>query len=104
MNVVHTSCCGLDVHKKTVVACLIISVTKGEQRKEFRTFRTMMADLLALVEWLKTAKCTHVAMESTGVYWKPIFNVLEGQMEVLVVNAQHLKAVPGRHAGRRVDC
>jgi transposase len=101
MNVVHASCCGLDVHKKTVVACLIISVTKGEQRKEFRTFRTMMADLLALVEWLKTAKCTHVAMESTGVYWKPIFNALEGQMEVLVVNAQHLKAVPGRKTDMR---
>ncbi|HLZ59180.1 MAG TPA: IS110 family transposase [Ktedonosporobacter sp.] len=101
MNVIHPSCCGLDVHKKTVVACLIVSAAKGEQRKEFRTFRTMKADLLALVEWLKTAKCTHVAMESTGVYWKPIFNVLEGQMEVLVVNAQHLKAVPGRKTDMR---
>ena len=101
MNVVHACCCGLDVHKKTVVACLISSGTTGEQRKEIRTFSTMKADLLVLAAWLKAANCTHVAMESTGVFWRPIFHVLEGQMEVLVVNAQHLKAVPGRKTDLR---
>jgi transposase len=101
MNVVHACCCGLDVHKKTVVACLISSGTTGEQRKEIRTFSTMKADLLVLAAWLKAATCTHVAMESTGVFWRPIFHVLEGQMEVLVVNAQHLKAVPGRKTDLR---
>lgn len=101
MNVVHACCCGLDVHKKTVVACLIVSGANGEQRKEIRTFSTLKSDLQALLAWLKEATCTHVAMESTGVYWKPIFHVLEGQMEVLVVNAQHLKAVPGRKTDLR---
>ncbi len=96
MNVVYERCCGLDVHKKMLVACLILLGADGQRHKELRTFRTMMADLLALRDWLTAAGCTHVAMESTGVYWKPIYNVLDGQVEVLVVNAQHLKAVPGR--------
>jgi transposase len=64
--------------------------------KEIRTFRTMTADLLALADWLQEAGCTHVAMESTGVYWRPVYNLLEGQFELLVVNAQHIKTVPGR--------
>jgi len=93
---VYERCCGLDVHKKMLVACLILLGADGQRHKELRTFRTMMADLLALRDWLTAAGCTHVAMESTGVYWKPIYNVLDGQVEVLVVNAQHLKAVPGR--------
>ena len=101
MNVVHACCCGLDVHKKTVVACLIGSGANGEQHKQIRTFSTMKADLQALLAWLKAATCTHVAMESTGVFWKPIFRVLEGHLEVLVVNAQHLKAVPGRKTDLR---
>src|SRR5436305_4505392 len=96
MNVVYERCCGLDVHKKMLVACLILLGSDGHRHKELRTFRTMMADLLTLRDWLTAAGCTHVAMESTGVYWKPIYNVLDGQVEVLVVNAQHLKAVPGR--------
>src|SRR6266480_1903221 len=96
MNVVYERCCGLDVHKKMLVACLILLGADGQRHKELRTFRTMMADLLALRDWLTAAGCTHVAMESTGVYWKPIYNVLDGHVEVLVVNAQHLKAVPGR--------
>ena len=96
MDVVYTHCCGLDVHKKTVAACLITSTAGAEPVKEIRTFGTMTADLLALADWLQEAGCTHVAMESPGVYWRPVYNLLEGQFELLVVNAQHMKAVPGR--------
>lgn len=96
MDVVYTHCCGLDVHKKTVAACLITSTAGAEPVKEIRTFGTMTADLLALADWLQEAGCTHVAMESTGVYWRPVYTLLEGQFELLVVNAQHMKAVPGR--------
>ena len=92
MEVIYTHCCGLDVHKQTVVACLI--TPKG---KEIRTFGTMTESLLELADWLVANNCTAVAMESTGVYWKPIYNILEATgMEVLVVNAQHIKNVPGR--------
>lgn len=96
MEVVYTHCCGLDVHKKTVVACLLTAERNEPRHKEIRTFSTMTADLLALGDWLKAANCTVIAMESTGVFWKPIYNLLEGQFELLVVNAQHIKAVPGR--------
>ncbi len=96
MQVVYERCCGLDVHKKLVVACLIIITANGQRLKETRTFGTMTQDLLQMLDWLKAAGCTHVAMESTGVYWRPIFNLLEGEMTVLLVNAQHIKAVPGR--------
>lgn len=96
MDVLYPRCCGLDIHKKTVVACRILSTAGPEPLKETRTFRTMTADLLALADWLQEAGWTHVAMESTGVYWRPVYNVLEGQCELLVVNAQHSKAVPGR--------
>ncbi len=96
MRIEYERCCGLDVHKKTVVACLLLPDGPGGRQKQTRTFSTMTADLLALGDWLQQAGCTHVAMESTGVYWQPIFNLLEGQFEVLVVNAQHIKAVPGR--------
>lgn len=95
MQVIHECCCGLDVHKRTITACLLRCL-KGQWQKEIRQFTTMTADLLALADWLTQAGCTHVAMESTGVYWKPVYNLLEGQFELLVVNAQHLKAVPGR--------
>jgi transposase len=103
MEVVHRRCCGLDVHKKTVVACLLVTEDTGAVRSEVRTFGTMTAHLEALAAWLQAAGCTHVAMESTGVYWKPIWNVLEGQFELLLVNAQHIKAVPGRKTDVR-DC
>jgi transposase len=96
MDVVYARCCGLDVHKETVVACLLVSGERGRARKEVRTFGTMTAELLALGDWLAEAGCTHVALESTGVYWKPIWNVLEGQFTLLLVNARHVKAVPGR--------
>ncbi len=96
MEIVYTRCCGLDVHKRSVVACLLVPGPEGTPTKEIRTFGTMTHDLLALSDWLRAAACTHVAMESTGVFWKPIYNLLEGQFELLVVNAQHIKAVPGR--------
>jgi len=96
MQVVYEHCCGLDVHKKTVVACLITLTAQGQRYKEIRTFGTMTRDLLTLLDWLRAAGCTHVAFESTGVYWRPIFNLLEGEMTVLLVNAHHIKTVPGR--------
>ncbi len=96
MEVVYPRCCGLDVHKKMVVACLLVVGADGRLHKEIRTFSTMSADLLALADWLTAHGCTHVALESTGVYWKPIYNLLEGRFELLVVNAHHLKTVPGR--------
>lgn len=98
MEVVYESCCGLDVHAKTVVACLI---KKGH--KEIRTFSTMTEELLQLLDWLVKEGCTHVAIESTGVYWKPVFNVMEGVLTVILVNARHSKAVPGRKTDVR-DC
>jgi len=92
VEVVYERCCGLDVHKRSVVACAITP-----EGKEIRTFGTMTDDLVKLAEWIKSKGCTHVAMESTGVYWKPIYNILEmAEIETLVVNAQHMKAVPGQ--------
>lgn len=96
MQVVYQRCCGLDIHKKMVVACLLTLTESSQRQKEVRTFGTMTGDLLSLLDWLKEAGCTHVAFESTGVYWRPIFNLLEGEMTALLVNAQHIKAVPGR--------
>jgi transposase len=96
MDVVYTQCAGLDVHKKTVVAAIIVPDGQGGLHKETRTFGTMTVDLLALSDWLMGHGITHAAMESTGEYWKPVFNILEGNLEVLLVNAQHVKAVPGR--------
>ena len=103
MDVVYERCCGLDLDKRTVVACLIVPESGRVPRKEVRTFGTMTADLLALAEWLQAAGCTHVAMESTGVFWKPVYNLLEGQFTLLLVNAHHIKAVPGRKTDVR-DC
>jgi transposase len=71
-------------------------IEKGQRQKELRRFSTMTNELLVMKEWLKAAGCTHIAMESTGVYWKPIFHLLEGEFEIVLVNAQHMKAVPGR--------
>ena len=96
MDIVHTHCAGLDVHKKTVVPAIIVPDPMGGLHKETHTFGTMTADLLALSDWLMGQGVTHVAMESTGEYWKPVFNILENNFEVLLVNAQHIKVVPGR--------
>jgi transposase len=86
----------MDVHKKTVVACVLLTQEDGQVQRQVRTFSTMTADLLACLDWLEALQVEIVAMESTGVYWRPVFNLLEGQVKVLLVNAQHMKAVPGR--------
>jgi len=92
MDVVHERCCGLDVHKKMVVAC-----TLTPEGKEIRSFSTMTENLLEMVDWLQQHRCTHIAMESTASFWKPIYNLLESaDFQVLVVNAKHMKNVPGR--------
>ncbi len=103
MDVAYERCCGLDLHKRTVVACLIVPGPRGKPQKEVRTFGTMTTDLLALADWLQAAQCTHVAMESTGVFWKPVYNLLEDQFTLLLVNAQHIKQVPGRKTDAK-DC
>lgn len=96
MEVTYGHCAGLDVHKKTVVACCIVPGANSKDDRQIRTFSTMSQDLLALSDWLSTQGITHVAMESTGEYWKPVYNLLEANFTVLVVNAQHIKTVPGR--------
>ncbi len=103
MDVVYTHCCGLDIHKKLVVACLLTPGAHGQPQKEIRSFGTMTADLLELADWLRAAGCTHVAMEATGVYWQPLYNLLEEHFTLLLVNARHIKAVPGRKTDVR-DC
>lgn len=96
MEILYRCCCGMDVHKKFVVACLLRIDEQGEETRHMQRFETYTEDLLRLSDWLTSSGCTHVAMESTGVYWKPIYNLLEGHLELLVVNAHHIKAVPGR--------
>jgi transposase len=96
MDVVHSRCCGLDVHKQTVVACVLNSSQTGQLHKTVRTFGTLTDELLALGEWLTSEVVTHVVLEATGSYWKPVWNLLEGRFELLLINAQHIKAVPGR--------
>ncbi len=96
MEVVHRRCCGLDVHKKSVVACVVLSDPSGPPQREVRTFGTFTHEVLALADWLAEQQITHVALESTGVYWKPIWNLLEDRFALLLVNPRHIKAVPGR--------
>src|SRR3984893_16834449 len=96
MEVLHARCCGLDVHKDTVVACLRLA-SGARPITEVRTFDTTTASLLALSQWLTEFVCTHVAMEATGIYWKPIWSILsDGEFELLLANAAHVKNVPGR--------
>src|SRR5712671_4432427 len=89
MRVVHARCCGLDVHQKTVVACVVLTEADGSVQQQTRTFGTMTADLLALADWLSGLAVTAVALESTGVYWKPVFNLLEEGRTITLVNPQH---------------
>ena len=91
MRIVHDRCCGLDVHKKSVVACVITP-----ESQETRTFGATTGQLLELSDWLREQEVTHVAMEIPGVYWKPVYNLIEEEFTVWVVNAHHIKAVPGR--------
>src|ERR1041384_4680055 len=95
MDILHPCCAGLDVHKEKVVACVRKSQA-GKVRQEVRTFRTETNALLELADWLTGEGVSHVAMESTGVYWKPIWNLFEDLFELLLVNAEHIKKVPGR--------
>lgn len=103
MDVIYRSVCGLDVHKKTVVACRRRIQPGGKVEKEVKTFATTTAALLTLVTWMAEWQVSHAAMESTGVYWKPVWNILEGHVELLLVNARHLKIVPGRKTDVK-DC
>jgi len=96
MEVIHERCAGLDVHKCDVVACRLARDARGRSSRETRTFKTMTQNLLELSDWLSEAGVTHVAMESTGEFWKPIYYLLEGNFELLLVNARHIKTVPGR--------
>jgi transposase len=95
MELMHKRCAGLDVHQKTVVACARV-IEEGKVSKEVRTFDTTTTGLLELSTWLESAGCTHVAMEATGVYWKPVWHILEAKFELLLANAAHIKNVPGR--------
>lgn len=96
MQVVHERCCGLDVHKKAVAACTLVTQADGTVQRLVRTFSTMTAELLALAEWLGQLPITTVAMESSGIYWRPVYQLLEEGRTLLLVNPQHMKAVPGR--------
>src|SRR3954447_22641158 len=103
MEILYPCCAGLDIHKKTVVACLRRIGPTGEVQQDVLTFGTMTAELLALADWLAQAGVVQVAMESTGVYWKPVFHLLEDRFQVMLVNAQHIKQVPGRKTDVK-DC
>ena len=96
MEVLYSHCAGLDVHKDTVVAC-VRHLANGTPRREVRTFKTMTKELLALSDWLASEGCTHIAMEATGVYWKPVWHILsDGDFTLVLANAAHVKNVPGR--------
>ena len=99
MQVMYQRCAGIDVHLRFLVVCLL-RIEAGQQHKEVRTFRNETAELLALRAWLLQEGCTHVGMESTGVYWMSVYRRLEGFFELVVANAQHIKGVPGR----KTDC
>jgi transposase len=103
MEILYHCCAGLDVHKKTVVACIRRLGPDKQAEDLIRTFGTMTADLLELADWLAAHAVVHVAMESTGVYWKPVFHLLEDRFQILLVNAQHIKQVPGRKTDVK-DC
>jgi len=96
VSIIHPICCGLDVHKKQISACMITLDEAGKEQFEIKEFGTFTKDLIKLRDWLQLNECPIVAMESTGVYWRPVHNVLEGYMEVILVNARHIKNVPGR--------
>lgn len=95
LPLLYAACAGLDVHKATVVACVLLTAPSGKVQQALRTFATTTASLQELADWLSSQGVSHVAMESTGIYWRPVFNLLEGRFQVILVNAQHMKAVPG---------
>jgi transposase len=103
MDVINTRCCGLDVHKRTVVACVITPGPKRQPHKERRTFGTMTEDLVQLADWLEAQTVTHVGLESTGSYWKPVWNILEerASFTLVLANARHIQDVPRYRVARR---
>lgn len=96
MDILHPRCAGMDVHQETIVACVLTTSEEGQVERETRTFGTLTKDLFELLKWLEAKAVTHVAMESTGIYWKPVYNILEGYVEVTLANAARIKNVPGR--------
>jgi len=103
MRVLYERCAGLDVHKKSITACALWFNKDGEKEKEIRSFSTMTSSLLAMADWLKQRGVTHVAMEATGVFWRPVWTILEGQFQLVLVNPAHFKSVPGRKTDVK-DC
>lgn len=103
MQVVHERCAGLDVHQKSVYGCAVWFDEEGRKHQEIRSFGTVTAELLKLGDWLKQHRVSHVAMEATGVYWRPVWTILEGQFELMLVNPHHVKAMPGRKTDVK-DC
>ena len=95
MEVIHERCAGLDGHKETLVGCVRVS-ERGEVRHQVRRFATTTAGLLELADWVRQVGCTHVAMEATGIYWKPVWHILEGEFELILANPAHIRNVPGR--------
>src|SRR5438067_2479567 len=103
MEAIVERCCGLDVHHQSVVACLVTGAADRKPRTEVRRYGTSTRELEAMRAWLTAAGCTHVAMESTGVYWQPVYTVLEGHLELVVGNAHHINNVPDRKTDVK-DC
>jgi transposase len=104
MEILHTHCCGIDVHQKSLAVCVLTpGKAAGKPHQEIRQFGTTTKELIALCDWLLEQRVTHVAMESTGVYWKPVWNMLEPNFTIVLVNAVHLKQVPGRKTDHN-DC
>lgn len=101
MEVVYEGCAGLDVHKKSITACVLWALPKGKKKQEKRRFATVTQDLLAMADWLRESGVTQVAMESTGVYGKPGWKIWEGQLEILLVNAPPIPAGPGRKTDQK---
>jgi len=96
MEAIFERCCGIDVHKETLTACIMIGDEGKVTKKEIRTYSTMTEEIVQLRDWLKSEGVTHAAIESTGIYWRPIFNILEEDLEIILANARHIKNVPGR--------
>jgi len=100
-------CCGLDIHKETVVACLLKRILANQPQSEIRGFSTLLLDLEKLKNWLESENCNHIAMESTGIYWIPIYiileDALEGTMNLVVINARHMRNVPGKKTDKNDD-
>jgi len=101
MDAIRTCCAGLDVHQANVVACVVTGPLEAKPKVVIREFSTVLSGLLELSDWLEELRCTEVAMESTGVYWKPVFNVLEASCSVTLANAAHIKNLPGRKTDKK---